>query len=250
MDYTFTPIGVVRTPFREKFGIPRQPGLVSEARGQIVMPFSDRMQRAVQGLEEFSHLWIVFVFHANESKDPEGWKPSIRPPRLGGKSKMGVLASRSPHRPNPIGMSVVRLESLRIDKKSIVIEVSGVDLLDETPVLDLKPYLAYADSIPDAQSGWASEPIEKKEVRYTLEAESRLRAIESEAAGYTKLVEGVLALDPRPAFQKRKGNSGDYGMMIQDWDVRYRFDDDTSITVTAFLPAKSLKNAKKASPHA
>ena len=145
----FEIIGFVETCFKEKFGIPRQPGLVNEARGIIRLRNEDDYRTAIRTLEGFSHVWVVFVFHEHGSKN---WKPSIRPPRLGGAKKVGVLASRSPHRPNPIGLSALEIEKIVIDApQGPEIHVRGVDLLDGTPVLDIKPYLPYADSIPKAR---------------------------------------------------------------------------------------------------
>lgn len=208
--YEFAPIGVVRTAFAEKFGIPRQPGMVSEAKGVIELDKHPFFKIACQKLETFSHLWILFVFHEHGARD---WKPSIRPPRLGGKKKVGVLASRSPHRPNPIGLSAVKLDRIDFDgPKGVRIHVSGVDLLDGTPVLDIKPYIPFADSIPDAHAGWAAEPIAKFPVTFLPAAlaaverhETRLRAEKSDPTiDLRRMVVEMLELDPRPASQKRK----------------------------------------------
>ena len=153
--FCFHPIGVVYSCFSEKFGIPRQPGLVPAARATLeILPPYDR-DEAFRGLDDFSHLWIVFVFHGI---DAEKWQPTVRPPRLGGNTRVGVFASRSGFRPNPIAISSVVLESIRRDHGKMVLELSGIDILDQTPVLDIKPYLPYADSIPDANGGYAGEP--------------------------------------------------------------------------------------------
>lgn len=174
--YNFEPIGVAHTCFKEKFGIPRQPGLVASARAVIKLRNEASLRGALSGLEGFSHLWLVFVFHENGLAAGRTWKPSIRPPRLGGARKVGVLASRSPHRPNPIGLSVVRLDKvIAAAKGGPELHVSGVDLLDGTPILDVKPYLPYADSVPAARAGWADEPIERVEVAFDQAALSALR---------------------------------------------------------------------------
>jgi tRNA (adenine37-N6)-methyltransferase len=197
----FRPIGTLHTCFKEKFGIPRQSGLVPDAAGVLKLSDDPFLRQALKGIEGFSHLWIVFVFHEHGSKN---WKPTIRPPRLGGARKVGVLASRSPHRPNPIGLSAVKLEKVDWAAASgPELHLSGLDILDGTPVLDIKPYLPYADAIPEATSGWAGEQIERQEVHFTPEAESAVeRASEREGRPLRGLILQIMALDPRPAFQK------------------------------------------------
>jgi tRNA-Thr(GGU) m(6)t(6)A37 methyltransferase TsaA len=182
---------------------------------------------AVRGLEGFSHLWIVFVFHQHDAKN---WKPSIRPPRLGGAKKIGVLASRSPHRPNPIGLSAVQLVKIDSDAPGgVELHLRGVDFLDGTPVLDIKPYIPYADSIPEATSGWAEETITRTPVEFTEQAlQSIQRAGEKKYPHLQELIIGMLELDPRPAFQKRKlsvenpeSEGTRYGFRLFDFDVKW-----------------------------
>jgi tRNA-Thr(GGU) m(6)t(6)A37 methyltransferase TsaA len=236
--YRFDPIGVLHTCFKEKFGIPRQPGLVTGAQGTIKLGADPLLRTALRELEGFSHLWVIFVFHDQGLGAERTWKPSIRPPRLGGARKVGVLASRSPHRPNPIGLSAVKLERIDLDAPGgVEIHVSGVDVLDGTPVLDIKPYLPYADSIADASAGWAAEPIERVDVEFD---ETALRAIElrggsGKAARYPRLREMIvemLSLDPRPAFQKRRMPAGApeaqgtrYGFRLFEFDVKWEIRD-------------------------
>lgn len=217
--FEFEAIGHVRSPFKDKFGIPRQPGLVSQARGVIKIHSDPDLKTALRSLEEFSHLWIVFVFHEHGGRN---WKPSIRPPRLGGARKVGVLASRSPHRPNPIGLSAVTLEKVDFDAEGgPEIYVSGLDLLDGTPVLDIKPYIPYADAIPDANAGWASEPIARTPVQFSAEAEAEiLKRDPLSEKGLRALIIEVLELDPRPAFKKRQAPPTDPAT----WGTRYGFD--------------------------
>ncbi len=199
--FEFESIGILHTCFKEKFGIPRQSGLVPHAPGILKLRNDPLFQHALREIENFSHLWLVFVFHQHNAK---GWKPSIRPPRLGGARKVGVLASRSPHRPNPIGLSAVKLE--RVDLKArggIEIHLSGVDCLDGTPVLDIKPYLAYADSIPHANSAWASAPIIRTPVSFSDRAKEMISRQDSTLyPNLTELIQELLELDPRPAFQQ------------------------------------------------
>jgi tRNA-Thr(GGU) m(6)t(6)A37 methyltransferase TsaA len=236
--YEFAPIGVIRTAFAEKFGIPRQPGMVSEAKGVIELDKHPFFAIACEKLETFSHLWIVFVFHEHGARD---WKPSIRPPRLGGRKKVGVLASRSPHRPNPIGLSAVKLDRVeKTEKGAIRIHVSGVDLLDGTPILDVKPYIPFADSIADAHAGWAAEPIEKFPVEFTEKSlsaldrhEKRIRAEKrDDSIDVRRMIVEMLELDPRPASQKRKmppreeGSKGlRFAFTLFDFDVKWEIRD-------------------------
>ena len=233
-SWTFEPIGVAHTCFKEKFGIPRQPGLVSGATGTLKLNprhEGEDLAGALRSLEGFSHLWVIFVFHEHDAKK---WKPGIRPPRLGGNRKVGVLSSRSPHRPNPIGLSVVRIEKVNPDAKGgPEIEVSGVDLLDGTPILDIKPYIPYADSIPGAVGGWAEEPIPRTPVEFSAHAEARLKQILStdgtgRYAGLRELIVEMLEIDPRPAFQKRRMPPGHpdaegtrFGFNLLDFDVKW-----------------------------
>lgn len=226
--FEFEPIGFVETCFKEKFGIPRQSGLAREAKGILKLSSDPDFKTALRTLEGFSHLWIVFVFHEHGSKK---WKPSIRPPRLGGIRKVGVLASRSPHRPNPIGLSAVELERIDWDAPGgPELHLLGVDILDGTPVLDIKPYLPYADSIPEARAGWADEPIVRAEVFFT---EAALAAIDERSSGgyanLKQLIAELLSLDPRPSFQKRRMPPGRpeaegtrYGFNIFHFDVSWR----------------------------
>lgn len=201
-SYEFEPIGIIRTAFAEKFGIPRQPGMVATAKGVIELGTHPFLSQACRTLETFSHIWIIFVFHEHGARD---WKPSIRPPRLGGRTKVGVLSSRSPHRPNPIGLSAVKLDRIDYDHpKGARIHVSGVDLLDGTPILDIKPYIPFADSIPDAVPGWAAAPIEKFEVAFTDAALKSVAHHEKTKPDLKKIIVEMLELDPRPASQKRK----------------------------------------------
>ncbi|WII72065.1 tRNA (N6-threonylcarbamoyladenosine(37)-N6)-methyltransferase TrmO [Bdellovibrio sp. 22V] len=218
-EFSFSAIGVVRTPFKDKFGVPRQPGLAAQAKGVIKLNPDPDLITALKSLEEFSHLWIVFVFHEHGGRN---WKPSIRPPRLGGNRKVGVLASRSPHRPNPIGISAVSIESIDLEAAGgPEISVGGVDLIDGTPVLDIKPYIPYADAIPEAKAGWASEPIPRFEVKFSDAAEAEIKKRDPQGdKNLRALIINILELDPRPAFQKRQAPVTDE----KTWGSRYGFD--------------------------
>ena len=232
-EIKFQPIGVLQTCFKEKFGIPRQSGLVPGASG--ILKFSDHpfLRQSLRGLEGFSHIWVIFVFHDHGSKN---WKPSIRPPRLGGAQKVGVLASRSPHRPNPIGLSVVKLEKVDCDAEGgAELHLSGVDILDGTPILDVKPYLPYAAALPQATSGWAKETIERSEVVITEEAERAIElASEREGRPLRGLILQIMELDPRPAFQKREdateaseADGASHGFRLYNSDVKWEIRNGT-----------------------
>ena len=217
--FSFSPIGYIRSCFTEKFGIPRQPGLVSEAIAylDLIPPFTQK--EAFRGLEEFSHLWIIFVFHANGQY---GWKPTVRPPCLGGNRRIGVFASRSPYRPNNIGQSVVSLTAIEMINGAPRLKLSGVDLMDGTPVLDVKPYLTYADSIPQARYGWARTiPQTLLHVRWSTKAIDICRRLDPDQyPDIENLITALLARDPRPAYIGAS-NSRTYGMKL--WDINIRF---------------------------
>lgn len=207
------PIGFVRSGFKEKFGIPRQAGLVQFARAEIYLS-AKKYRDAVIGLEGFSHIWVIFSFH----KATPG-KTTIRPPRLGGAKKVGVFASRSPHRPNPIGLSAVKLEQVIQTGKEVRILISGSDLLDGTPVLDIKPYLRYADSIPRATQGWAE--TKRQHLRVSFSSKARLQCKQVDPTGERKLIpliRGLIREDPRPPFQKA---DADYAFQLEEFDVHW-----------------------------
>lgn len=234
--YTFNPIGRIHSCFKEKFGIPRQPGLVAEACAtvELLPPYDDAA--AVRGLTEFSHIWLLFVFHA---VPPGHWRPTVRPPRLGGNRRMGVFASRSTFRPNPIGQSVVTLDGITHANRRLELQVSGVDLLDQTPVLDIKPYLPYADALPHARGGYAAErPRPIGQVSFSDQAEAALAA----AAGchgtdLRQLVRRLLEIDPRPAYRKDEASSRSYGMRIENYNIEWEVRGD-AIVVTAVTQIK------------
>jgi tRNA (adenine37-N6)-methyltransferase len=229
-NYQFEPIGVIHSCYREKFGIPRQPRMVRSSRAILKLNPHPQFTQAIRNLEGFTHLWIIFVFHHLEKTG--NWKPLIRPPRLGGSKKVGVLASRSPHRPNPIGISAVNLESINWNAKGgAELHLKGIDLLDGTPVLDIKPYIPYADSIPRARLGW--EGVKKKLVRVHFEKKA-LKPIKN-TPELKLLIKETLQLDPRPAFQAKLKSPQTYGMRISDFDVHWKFAEGVC-RVTEILP--------------
>ncbi len=231
---TCRPIGVIRSPFREKFGIPRQPGLAPAARATLVpVPPYDRPE-AFEGLDDFSHIWVLFHFHATARQT---WKPTVRPPRLGGNRRVGVFASRSMFRPNPIGLSVVALERVDRTGPRPVLHLQGVDLLDGTPVLDIKPYLPWVDAITDARAAYAgNRPGTRLPIRYTPEARQQLMDAAVSHPDFPTLVEQVLSLDPRPAYRTSRDEPGRvYGMRLAGFDVRWKTA-ETGIEVVSVEP--------------
>lgn len=207
-----------RGPFGSKFGIPRQSGLTG-IEGRIVFTEKYRVREALRGLEGFSRIWLLWGFSVNKPAKGE-WQPTVRPPRLGGNVSMGVFATRSPFRPNPLGLSCVEL--VRVDNLELV--VRGADLADVTPIYDIKPYISYADSFPDAVCGFAQDapgPVLKVVIPEGLGIEASTR----------KALEEVLALDPRPAYQESPDK--EYAMTFEGADVLFRVEGDT-LTVTDY----------------
>jgi tRNA-Thr(GGU) m(6)t(6)A37 methyltransferase TsaA len=201
MDFQYRAIGILLSPFREKFGIPRQSMMMSEARGIIKLYPDPQYRLALRSLEQFTHIWVLFDFH---KKGQRAWRPLIDTPRIEAGAKMGVFATRSPHRPNAIGMSAVRLD--RIDLKAeggIEIHISGVDILSGTPVLDIKPYVPFADRIETANSGWVHTDIRRYDVAFSSEASEKLISFSRRHPRLRQLVEEMLAFDPRPTSQRR-----------------------------------------------
>lgn len=230
--FTFRPIGVVESPFKEKFGTPRQPGLVGESRGSIWLR-EDLNPDSLEGLADYSHVWVIFVFHDNQSvrEGRETVKTKVHPPRLEGKA-VGVFATRSPHRPNPIGLSLVKIE--RIEGRRIVI--NGLDLIDGTPVLDLKPYLPRIESIPEATEGW-SGPLDSKTVTVEWSDQARSEAtklfLEAQRDLRMKAIEKILELDPRPVSYRGTPENPDpytslYGFRFEDWNIVFEMLANTS----------------------
>jgi tRNA-Thr(GGU) m(6)t(6)A37 methyltransferase TsaA len=217
--FIFNPIGIIHSCFPEKFGIPRQPGLVPTAQAtlEILPPFDQ--DEAFSGLEAFSHLWLVFVFHGIRNGS---WHPTVRPPRLGGNRRTGVFATRSGFRPNAIGMSAVSLKKICRIGGQLELHLSGIDLLDRTPVLDIKPYLPYTDSIPCACGGFASHPpYPSLTVDFTEQSRQACMELEKTYPGLTKLIEQVLQTDPRPAYMGRGSKRTEFGMRLYDLNIRW-----------------------------
>ena len=225
-----TPIARIHTDFPEKFGIPRQSGLAPALQGRIVFEPAYRNADALRGLENFSHIWLVWEFSANvrrgASSDVE-WQPTVRPPRLGGNAHLGVFATRSPFRPNPLGLSCVEISAIRPDTpEGPVIYVRGADLMDGTPIYDIKPYIVYADSRPDASCGYVDNLSDRRlEVVYEPHVIDAVKDKE-----IMRSLTEVLSLDPRPAYQNDPHR--EYGLSFAGMNVRFRIMGDILTVVS------------------
>lgn len=232
--YSLEPVATIHTPFKQKFAIPRQSNLAA-AQGQLhFLPGFDD-PACFKGLEQYSHLWLIFLFHQNIAR---GWKPAIKAPRLGGNATMGVFASRSTHRPNHLGMSVVRNEGVVMQSGKPVLNVSGIDLLDQTPIVDIKPYLGYADSHPEAVDGLDQlAPIPQRNVHFTPQAQAQLAAALERHPGLQALLVATLQQDPRPAYrQQLDEDPKEYKVMLYDLDVAWQVRQG-HVEVTSLQPA-------------
>lgn len=226
LNFHLQPIGIVHSCYKEKFGTPRQSGLVTESNAEIIIYPAFQPEYSLEGLEGFSHLWILFWFHKSKQNN---FHPKVHPPRLNGKS-LGVFATRSPHRPNPIGLSVVKIN--QINRSSI--NVTGVDLIEGTPVIDIKPYLTGTEALQDAKSGWTDlSPSETAHITWSPEALAQFNHLykpqSSNSDSLKVLIENTLALDPRPLVYKgyedsqKKPYRSEHVVRIHDLDIFFRF---------------------------
>jgi len=229
----FQPIGLIHSGYKEKFGSPRQPGLVHSvgATLELLPPYGNR--ESVRGLEMASHIWLLFLFSECVGK---GWSPTVRPPRLGGNQRIGVFATRSPFRPNPVGLSPVRLEGIRFEGDRVLLDISGADLLDQTPVFDIKPYLPYSDRI-DSATFELAERIELLDLPVIFSPQAQFCCDDYERQHKEPLrrqIEDLLRCDPRPAYQKKQ-TERIYGIRLHDLNIRWSIDQD-QIRVLEILP--------------
>jgi tRNA-Thr(GGU) m(6)t(6)A37 methyltransferase TsaA len=225
------PIGYIRSGFKEKFGIPRQPGLTQTMVSTLELLPEFGHPDTVLGLEGTTHLWIVFYFSATAD---QGWKPKVRPPRLGGNEKVGVYATRSPFRPNAIGLSAVKLEFIKTDTQRVVLGISGADLLDGTPVLDIKPYLPYSDCLPEAECAIANrfEPLDLP-IKSSNAVKTKLSQLGERGFKLLEEISEILRCDPRPAYQRDPNR--EYGIRLYEFDVRWSIDEDAIHLVDLIL---------------
>ena len=220
------PIATIKTGFPSKFGVPRQSGLVPELKGTVVFEPEFRNADALRGLEGFSHIWLIWEF---SDAVREQWSPTVRPPRLGGNTRLGVFATRSPFRPNPIGLSCVKLESIELSTPNgPVLHVSGADLMDGTPIYDIKPYIPYTDCIPDAASGFTGTvSMHKLDVVIPEHLRAKIKT------GTLDALRGILAQDPRPRYQNDPNR--EYGFDFDGCSVKFKVPDADTLIVTDLL---------------
>jgi tRNA-Thr(GGU) m(6)t(6)A37 methyltransferase TsaA len=196
---------------------------VQDGGGELHLLPPYNQPEAVRGLEAFSHMWVLFVFHQTMEG---GWRPTVRPPRLGGNARMGVFATRSTFRPNPIGMSLVELKGIRCEKQQVILQLGSLDLVDGTPVVDIKPYLPFAEALPDARAGFAqAAPDAAMPVRFSPLAQSQLQQQQKTYPQLARFISEVLAQDPRPAYRKGETEDREYAAWLLDFNVRWRIDE-------------------------
>ncbi|WP_108651795.1 tRNA (N6-threonylcarbamoyladenosine(37)-N6)-methyltransferase TrmO [Dongshaea marina] len=237
MNHNIEAIGTVYSPYRDKFAVPRQPGLVPSAKGYIELKAPYDEAEVVRGLEEFSHIWVLFLFHQNMDK---GWTPTVRPPRLGGNRRVGVFASRSTFRPNGIGMSVLKLSHVEQQSGAIRLWVEGLDLVDGTPVVDIKPYLPYVDQQPDALGGFAPDaPQTQMQVEFNDEAKQACKQHSRKHPELKMLITELLEQDPRPAYRKKDESLQSYGMSLYHLNIRWEVEGDKT-RVIEIVPSGEL----------
>ena len=218
------PVAVIHTPYKEKFAVPRQPDLVQDGVGIVELLPPYNVPEAVRGLEAFSHLWLIFQFDQVEQGK---WQPTVRPPRLGGNQRVGVFASRATHRPNPLGLSKVALRRIECADGKVLLHLGAVDLVDGTPIFDIKPYIAYSDSQPDALSGFAQDkPRSLLQVEFSTQAQLTLEKLAEKRPHFARFIREILQQDPRPAYQQGKFTDKVYGMALYEFNVRWQIKPD------------------------
>ncbi|MGR6860937.1 tRNA (N6-threonylcarbamoyladenosine(37)-N6)-methyltransferase TrmO [Aliivibrio salmonicida] len=228
MTYHIDPVGFIQSPYKEKFAVPRQPRLAPSATSRLKLVGDANSPEAVRGIEQFSHLWLLFLFDQNLDA---GWRPTVRPPRLGGNERIGVFASRATFRPNGIGMSAVELKGVVQEGNQTYLELGSVDLVDNTPIIDIKPYIPYSDSIPEALGGFAEKEPNVLDVYLSIEAQKSLVS-HPQKSHIEAVIKEVLGQDPRPAYKKGKADTKEYAVNLFDLNVKFIVDSN-SITVTA-----------------
>lgn len=236
-DLTLKPIAIIHTPYKEKFCVPRQPDLVQEGIGLIELIPPYNAIEMVRGLEQFSHLWLIFQFNQVIKGK---WQPTVRPPRLGGNQRIGVLATRATHRPNPLGLSKVKLEKIEHKQGKVLLSVAAVDLVDKTPIFDIKPYIAYADSEPQAQSGFAQQkPADLLQVEFSVTAQQDLQKLTQKPPHFARFIRQVLQQDPRPAYHQKQDYKRVYGMKLYDFNIRWRIK-PSAVNIAEVLQIEAL----------
>jgi tRNA-Thr(GGU) m(6)t(6)A37 methyltransferase TsaA len=229
MEVNLSPIGVIHSPYKEKFAVPRQAGLAVSIEAELELFPPANQEECLRGLEEFSHIWLIFLFHQNLGR---GWHPTVRPPRLGGNKRVGVFASRSPFRPNPIGLSAVELLGIDPDRAGGRLRLRGVDLVDGTPILDIKPYLPYTDALSQATGAFAPKQPKLIEVKFSAAAEIDLQRWQQSYPHLRESIIEILAQDPRPAYRGKKADTATYGVRIYELNLRWEMDGEAALVRT------------------
>lgn len=228
-DYTISAIGHIQSPYKQKFAIPRQPRLVPEAKAKLIFAPDFNREEFVRGLDEFSHIWLLFRFHETADK---GYSAMVRPPRLGGNARKGVFATRATFRPNAIGMSAVKLEGIEYKNGQLSLLLAGIDLLDGTPIIDIKPYLPYSDSMPEASAGFAdTRPETHMSVEFTPEVLDFI-AQQMQYPDLQAFISNVLKQDPRPAYKKQKDGQQSYGMTLYNYNICWQVNESHNLVTS------------------
>ena len=225
-DYSISAIGHIQSPYKQKFAIPRQPRLVPEAKAKLVFTADFNREEFVRGIDEFTHIWLLFRFHETADK---GYSAMVRPPRLGGNERKGVFATRATFRPNAIGMSAVKLEGIEYKNGQLSLLLAGIDLLDGTPIIDIKTYIPYSDAMHDASAGFAdTRPETQMSVEFTPEVTSFIEQ-QTQYPDLHNFISNVLKQDPRPAYKKQKDGEQSYGMTLYNYNIRWQVNGEHNV---------------------
>ncbi|AZN32786.1 tRNA (N6-threonylcarbamoyladenosine(37)-N6)-methyltransferase TrmO [Pseudoalteromonas sp. Xi13] len=228
-DYSISAVGHIQSPYKQKFAIPRQPRLVPQAKAKLIFTAEFNREEFVRGIEEFSHIWLLFRFHETADK---GYSAMVRPPRLGGNERKGVFATRATFRPNAIGMSAVKLEGVEYKNSQLSLLLAGIDLLDGTPIVDIKPYLPYSDAMHDASAGFAdTRPKTQMSVAFSPEAIDFI-AKQTHYPELEDFIANVLKQDPRPAYKKQKQGEQSYGMTLYNYNIRWQVNGEHNLVTS------------------
>ncbi|ASM50057.1 hypothetical protein PESP_a2034 [Pseudoalteromonas espejiana DSM 9414] len=228
-DYSISAVGHIQSPYKQKFAIPRQPRLVPQAKAKLIFTADFNREEFVRGIEEFSHIWLLFRFHETADK---GYSAMVRPPRLGGNERKGVFATRATFRPNAIGMSAVKLEGVEYKNGQLSLLLAGIDLLDGTPIIDIKPYLPYSDAMQDASAGFAdTRPETQMSVEFAPEVTDFI-AKQTDHPELKDFITNVLKQDPRPAYKKQKEGEQSYGMTLYNFNIRWQVNGEHNLVTS------------------
>ncbi len=228
-DYSISAVGHIQSPYKQKFAIPRQPRLVPEAKAKLIFAPDFNREEFVRGIDEFTHIWLLFRFHETADK---GYSAMVRPPRLGGNERKGVFATRATFRPNAIGMSAVKLEGIEYKNGQLSLLLAGIDLLDGTPIIDIKPYLPYSDAMLDASAGFAdTRPETQMSVEFTPEVTLFIEQ-QTQYPDLLNFISNVLKQDPRPAYKKQKNGEQSYGMTLYDYNIRWQVNGEHNLVTS------------------